>query len=99
MGGPILGQAALGNVESRDNLDARDEGLGWDVNGRRYRAQQSIDPHPQDEARAKGFNVNICRTKFKGSLQQVVDGADDRCTTREISQALDIVVAMRNRRL
>ena len=92
MRGAILRQPALGDVQSGENLDARDQGLRQHVGRRRNHAQQTVDPHTQRQGGAERFDMDVRRPQLHGFVQEIVHGAHDRGTTGEVAQALDIVI-------
>ena len=92
-GGAVLRQPTLGDVEVRDDLDARNHGLRQHAGRRRDRPQQAVNSHADHEPGLKGFDVNIARAQLDGFFQEIVDGADHRRTAGKIAQTFDVVFA------
>ena len=95
--GAILRQAAFGDIEIGDDLDAGNHGLRQHVGRRGDRPQQAVDAHPHHEPGLKRLDVDVAGAQFDRFFEQIVDGADHRRAACEIAQALDIVVAQLGR--
>src|ERR1700722_4727699 len=87
--GAVLRQAAFRDVETSENLDARNERLREPVRGRSPRPQKTIHPHAHRQPVAKGFNVNVAGAQLHRLFHQVVDGAHDRRPAGEVPQVVD----------
>ncbi len=87
----VLRQAAFGDVEIGDNLDAGDDGLRQHAGRRRHRPQQAVNPHANHQPGGKRLDVNVAGAQFDRFFEQIVDSAHHRRAAGEIAQALDIV--------
>ena len=94
----VLRQAALGDVEAGENLDARDQRLRQHAGRRRHRAQQPVDAHAHHEPGAERLDMDVARAQLDRALQQIVDRAHHRRAARKIAQAFDVVVGLLARR-
>ena len=65
--GAVLRQAALGDVEAGQNLDARDQRRRQHAGGRRHGAQQAVDAHAHDEPGAERLDVDVGRAQLHGA--------------------------------
>src|SRR5205814_1206019 len=83
----------LGNVQARENLDARNQRLRQDVGGCGYAPQQAVDPHPYNEAGANGLDMDVSGAGLHRLFQKVVYSTNDRGAARKVAKALNIVVA------
>src|SRR5690625_212587 len=87
----VLGQAPLGDVEPRHDLDARN-----DCGGRARRRgfdllQNAVDAVAHLEAVFERFDMNVGGARFDRALQNEVDDADDRRFGGQVAQMLDIL--------
>ena len=94
-GGAILRQPPLGDIQSGQNLDSRDQGLRQYAGRRRDRAQQTVDAHAHGDAVAERLDMDVAGAQFHRLLEQIVDGAHGGRAARKIAQILDVVVAVR----
>ena len=89
----VLRQAAFGDVEAGEDLDARDQRLRQDAGRRRHGAQQAVDAHAHHEPGAERLDVDVAGAQLDRALEQIVDRAHHRRAAGEIAQAFDVVVA------
>ena len=87
----VLRQAAFRDVETGENLDARNERLREHVSGRSRRAQKTIHPHAHRQPVAKRFDVNVAGAQLHRLFHQVVDSAYDRRPAGEVPQIVDVL--------
>src|SRR6266849_1716920 len=88
----VLRQAALGDVELRHDLDARDDGGAQPGRRRRALTQEAVDPVANDEAVVEGFDMDVGRTAFDAARDQEIDETDDRGLARQVAQTVDVLV-------
>ena len=90
--GAVLRKPAFGDVEVRDNLDARNDGLRQHGGRRRDRPQQAVNAHADHQSGLKGLDVNVAGAQLYGLFQQIVDGANHGCAAGKVAQAFDVVL-------
>ncbi|MNS42160.1 hypothetical protein D3C72_745330 [compost metagenome] len=75
---PVLGPAALGDVEVRHHLEAADHGA-FDLFGQRHdRLHDAVEAHFDEEPVVGGAQVQVARADVDGLGEDLVDQLDDR---------------------
>ena len=87
-GPPVLRQAALGDIELRQDLDARDGGAAEIRRQDSCVLQNAVDPAADDDAPAGRLDVEIGGARRRGLPEQPVDEVDDRRVERQILDLL-----------
>ena len=88
---PILGQAAFGDVDAGNELDARSD--CWEALNRLGEpgVQHPIDPQAHGEILLARLHVDVGRLHVHGLGKQVVDQLDHRRLFRHLAQLLGVV--------
>ena len=87
----VLGQPPLGDVEARDQLDARRHGGEAVHRLRQPGVQHAVEAHAHGERIFGRLDVDVGRAEVHGLGQQVVDQFDDRGLLRQVAQVLRLV--------
>ena len=88
----ILGQAALGDVEARHDLDARDD-RGAQLQGRRFDlAQHAVDAIAYAQVLFERLDVDVRGPRLDRPRDQPVDDPHHRRLARQIAQPLDVIL-------
>ncbi len=88
----VLRQAALGDVEARHDLDARED-RGAQLRRRRLDlAQHAVDAVAQAERLLERLDVDVGGALLDRARDDAVDDAHDRRLGGEVAQALDVVL-------
>ena len=92
-GAAVLRQAALGDVELGQDLDARHRRLA-EIGGQHARFHQhAVDPPPDDDAAPRRLDMEVGGARRRGFAEQAVDQVDDRRVERQVLEMLLVVVA------
>ena len=88
---PVLRQAALGDVDAADELDARrHRGKALARLGEAH-VQHAVHAHSDDEAFLLGFQVDVRSAGVHGLREEVVDEFDDGRLLRHLAQQAEVV--------
>src|SRR5690625_6992492 len=87
----VLGQAPLGDVEARHDLDARNDRSGRARRRGLDLLQNAVDAVAHLEAVFERLDVNVGGARFDRALQNEVDDANDRRFGGQVAQMLDIL--------
>ena len=90
----VLRQTALGDVELRHDLDARDDGVAQPRRRRLDLAQHAVDAVAHAQPRFGGFEMDVGGAHLDRAGDQAVDQPDDRRLAGEILQPIEIGVAV-----
>ena len=82
----VLGQALLGDVEARHDLDARDDERCDGAAGFQYLAQHAVHAHAHDQKILEGFDVDVGGVFAHRLAEQCIDermiGASSSASSR-----------------
>ncbi len=84
----VLGQALLGDIELRHDLDAGDERRAQPGRGLQDLAQDAVDAETDHQAALEGLDVDVRGLLLDRLRQQGVDQADDRGVVLGLHQVL-----------
>ena len=99
---PVLRQAALGDVEPRHDLEARDERRAERRLRRLHVLQRAVDAVADREPVLARLDMDVGGAHLHRARDELVGKPDDRRAARQILEALDVVVRVvgcRRRRL
>ena len=91
---PVLGQAALRDVDPRDELDAGGDGGESLHRLGETGVQHPVDPHPHREVVLAGLDVDVGGARVHGLGEQVVDQLDDRRLLGHLAKLLRAVAGV-----
>ena len=85
---PILGQAALADVQARHDLDAAGDGTNQVQGNFQRLVELAVDAVADARAALRGLNVNVARPFADGVVDHVIDQADDRRLPRHVGRGV-----------